>query len=248
VTKNAYVTGADRGLGFALVEELLKRGWQVFAGSYLKERKELDHLVSEYPGSLYVISLDISDISSVNAAAAVISSQTNKLNLIINNAGIASMHDKDSTIFEEIDYEELIHHFDVNALGMLRVTKSVLNLLLNADDKRLVNITSLAGSVKLLTRTTQIGYTMSKAAGNMQTKLLYNSLNPKGVKVFAIHPGWMHTKLFGDADLMKAAPFKPHEAAVLILDFTLNAEQDTDPESPLADHVFFGNDGKPMDY
>jgi len=238
----AYVTGADRGLGFALVEDLLKRGWHVFAGSFLSDRQGLDNLSGKYPGSLQVIILDISDISSVNAAAAEISSKINKLNLIINCAGIAGMHDRDTTIFGEIDYEEILRHLNINAVGMLRVTKSVLDLLLNADDKRLVNITSLAGSVKLLTRKNQIGYTMSKAASNMQTKLLYNSLSPKGVKVFAIHPGWMHTQIFGDdADLMKGAPFEPDQAAALILDFTLNAKQETD-------HVFFGNDGKPMEY
>ena len=240
--KNAYVTGADRGLGFALVEELLKRGWQVFAGSFLNEQNELVHLGGKYPGSLFVINLDISNISSVKAAAAEISAKTKALNLIINNAGIAGMHDRDTTIFDEIDYDELIRHLDINAVGMLRVTKSVLDLLLNGDDKRLVNITSLAGSVKLLTRQNQIGYTMSKAASNMQTKLLYNSLSPRGVKVFAIHPGWMHTQIFGnDADLMKGAPFEPNDAATLILDFTLNAKQETD-------HVFFGNDGNPMEY
>ena len=224
-----------------LTEELLKRGWHVFAGSYLSEKKDPSRLVGMYPGALRVIDLDISDSVSVNAAASEIAAQTDKLNLVINNAGIAAAHDKEATIFDEIDFDELIRTFNVNSLGMLRVTKSVLNLLLNADDKRLVNITSLAGSVKLLTRKNQIGYTMSKAAGNMQTKLLYNSLSPKGVKVFALHPGWMHTQIFGDPDLMKNAPFEPNEAAALILDFTLNAEQDTD-------HVFFGNDGKPMDY
>jgi NAD(P)-dependent dehydrogenase (short-subunit alcohol dehydrogenase family) len=239
--KTAYVTGADRGLGFAMVEELLKRGWQVFAGSYLSEKKELARLADMSPDALQVINLDISDNVSVNAAAAEIAAQTSQLNLIINNAGIATMHDRDSTILDDIDYDDIIHTFNVNALGMLRVTKSVLNLLLNAADKRLVNISSLAGSVKLLTRKNQIGYTMSKAACNMQTKLLYNTLKPKGVKVFAIHPGWMHTQLFGDPDLMKDAPYKPQEAAVLLLDFVLNTEQDTD-------HVFFGNDGKPMDY
>jgi len=213
----------------------------VFAGSYLSERKELERLAGIYPGALRVISLDVSDTASVNAAAVKIAAETDRLNLVVNNAGIALVNDKEATIFDDIDYDGIIQTFNVNALGMLRVTKSVLNLLLNAEDKRLVNITSLAGSVKLLTRKNQIGYTMSKAAGNMQTKLLYNSLNPKGVKVFAIHPGWIHTQLFGDPELMKDAPFKAHEGAALVLDFTLNAEQDND-------HVFFGNDGKPMAY
>ena len=103
MANTAYVTGADRGLGFGLVEELLKRGWHVFAGSFLSDRKELNNLAGKFSGSLDVISLDISDIASVKAAAAEISAKTNKLNLIINNAGIAGVHDKDTTIFDEID-------------------------------------------------------------------------------------------------------------------------------------------------
>ncbi|MCL2337483.1 MAG: SDR family NAD(P)-dependent oxidoreductase [Firmicutes bacterium] len=242
MTKTAYVTGADRGLGFWLAAGLLERGYNVFAGSYLPDYKELSTLSDKYGNSLNILPLDISNTNSVNGAATQIAKKTDYLNLLINNAGIATVHDKEITIFDDIDYDEILKMYNINTIGTLRVTKSVLSLLLKSQDKRLVNITSLAGSIKLLTRTNQYAYVMSKAASNIQTKLLYNSLNEKGVKVFAIHPGWMHSSLFdNNPDLMKGATFEPEDAANLILNFVLTANNDND-------HIFFNNDGTTLEY
>jgi NAD(P)-dependent dehydrogenase (short-subunit alcohol dehydrogenase family) len=240
--KTAYVTGADRGLGFGLTLELLERGYVVFAGSFLTDLGELSALTAKYGNSLSILPLDISDNKSVTEAATAIAKRTDSLNLLINNAGIATMHDKAATIFDDIDYDEILNVFNINSIGQLRVTKSVLNLLLKPQDKRLVNITSIAGSIKHLTRDNQFAYVMSKAASNIQTKLIYNSLHKEGLKVFAIHPGWMHTSLFdNNPDLMKNATFEPKEAAKLILDFVLTSNNDND-------HIFFNNDGTMLEY
>jgi len=240
--KNAYVTGANRGLGLALAERLLELGYNVFAGSYIPDCEELQDLSAKHGNALNVVQLDISDSDSVNKAAAEISKKTDSLNLLINNAGIAPLRDREATILNDIDCDEIIQAFDINAVGTLRVTKSVLPLLLKPQDKRLVNITSVAASVGLCTRSSQYAYTMSKAASNMQTKLIYNTFNKEGLKVFALHPGWMHTRLFGDSlDLMKGAPFEPEDSAKFILEFVLNAEQNDD-------HIFFNYDGTPMAY
>ena len=242
MNKFAYVTGADRGLGLALVAELLERGYTVFAGSYLTDAEGLVALQGRYGDALTVLPLDIGKIESVNAAAAAIRSKTDAIHVLINNAGIGPMHDKVTTIEGDLDYDEILTTIDINAVGMLRVTKSVLELLMKPEDKRLINITSLAASVGLLTRQNQYGYTMSKAASNMQTKLIYNTLHEKGLQVFALHPGWMHTSIFGDnPDLMKGAPFEPEDSAKLILDSFLTAKNESD-------HIFFNNDGTPMEY
>ncbi|WP_058301268.1 SDR family NAD(P)-dependent oxidoreductase [Gorillibacterium timonense] len=84
----AYVTGADRGLGLALTEGLLERGYQVYAGSYMSDWPELDRLAETYPKQLVQVPLDVSNGASVTAAADIIASQTPSLDLLINNAGI----------------------------------------------------------------------------------------------------------------------------------------------------------------
>jgi len=86
---------------------------------------------------------------------------------------------------------------DVNAYGPLRVTQQFLPLLKKGQMKRLVFISSEAGSIGDCPRKTEFGYTMSKAALNMEVKLLNNYLHPRGFQVFAIHPGWIRTDMGG---------------------------------------------------
>lgn len=212
----AYITGADRGLGLGLVTTLLEQKYKVYAGSYMPEWHELKEVADQYKEDLVIIPLDVSNDESVNKAAEKIKQDTKYLNIIINNAG--SARDRSGTIFEKQYYEDIRSLLEINALGPLRVTQSALELLLNGGElKILVNISSIAGSPALLTRVSQFGYTMSKAAVNTQSKLLHNNLKDQGVKVFAIHPGWMRSHLFGDINRMKDAPLEPIDSARAII-------------------------------
>lgn len=239
VERRAYVTGADRGLGLELVRGLLRMGYHVYAGLYMTDLPDLQKLAEEQNGQLDLIQLDVSDTDSVNQAAQNIRNRTEYLNLLINNAGIVK--ERNQTMEEDMYFDDMLNLFNVNTLGTLRVTKSVIDLLLKGDPKLLVNISSAAASVGGVTRKNQYGYTMSKAAINMQSKLIYNTYHDQGLEVRAVHPGWMHTSLFGDPDIMKAAPFEPDEAAALILNSVFQ---------PLRreGHIFTENDGTPMPY
>lgn len=84
----AFVTGADQGLGLAICSGLLERNWQVFAGQYLPKWTELTDLAEKYPGLLEIISLDVSSLESVKAAAQAVASKADHIDLLINNAGI----------------------------------------------------------------------------------------------------------------------------------------------------------------
>lgn len=237
--KRAYVTGADRGLGLELVKGLLQKGYHVFAGLYMTDLPDLQKLAEEQDGRLDLVQLDVSSLESVTKAAQSIRSRTEYLNLLINNAGIVK--ERNQTMDEDMYFDDMLNLFNVNTLGTLRVTKSVIDLLLKGNPKLLVNISSAAASVGGVTRKNQYGYTMSKAAINMQSKLIYNTYHDQGLEVRAVHPGWMHTSLFGNADIMKAAPFEPDEAAALILESVyLPLQQEG--------HIFTENDGTPMPY
>jgi len=207
----AYVTGADRGLGLALCAELLRNDYRVFAGSYLDARQELDRLAATHSEDLLVLPLDVASQRSVDEAAAKVAEATSSLNLLINNAGIAVERSK--TLADDLYIEDMRTLMEVNTFGPLRVAKSVLNLLLAATPKTLINISSMAGSVANLTRINQYGYTMSKAALNMQSKLIRNHFGPEGLNVLAVHPGGMPTLILGDPEITKNAPVKPEESA-----------------------------------
>jgi NAD(P)-dependent dehydrogenase (short-subunit alcohol dehydrogenase family) len=207
----AYVTGADRGLGLALVAELLGNSWEVYAGSYLSEHADLDRLAAGAPALLHVLPLDVTDQHSVDAAAAAITSGARRLNLLINNAGTAL--DRSRTILDDLYFDDMHLIMEVNAFGPLRVTKSVLPLLLRGEPRTLINISSIAASIGTITRNTQYAYTMSKVALNMQSRLLRNHLGEKGLVVLAVHPGAMPTLILGDLEKTKNAPVKPEESA-----------------------------------
>lgn len=214
--RKAYVTGADRGLGLALTEALIGHGYKVYAGSYLPDWPELVELSRRYSAEeLAIVPLDVTDTASVRQAARRIGEDTDELHVLVNNAGTA--RDRSGTILEEQVEDDIRNLFETNTLGPLRVTQSVLPLLLKSEAKTLVNISSIAGSVSGVTRINQYGYTMSKAALNMQSKLIHNHLKDSGLKVLVVHPGWMHSHIFGDLERMKNAPLQPADSARAIV-------------------------------
>lgn len=233
----AYVTGADRGLGLGFVQSLLEQDYQVYAGSYMSEWIELQELKKRYEDNLVVIPLDVSSDESVNNAAGIIKGHTDYLNVIINNAGIAS--DRSGTLLEGQYLDDIRTLFEINTFGPLRVTQSVLQLLLNGSQKTVMNISSLAGSIELLTRKNQIGYTMSKAALNMLSKSMHNNLMEFGVKLLVIHPGWMRSHIFGDIEKMKDAPLEPIESARAIVKLIHS-------KTEINDNIYMDYQGNPL--
>lgn len=203
------VTGADRGLGYALAEKYLQSGFYVAAGKYLKDGTELDNLKESYPERLEIIDLDVSSTDSVKSAYSHFRRKFDRLDILINNAGI--LGDINSTIYDEIDYDDIIRTFQVNTLGPLRMINNFLPLILNGKEKLIVNITSEAGSIGNCYRKNWFGYSMSKCSLNMESALLQNELRDKGVRILLFHPGWMRTLM--EPERNKEAPALPEEAA-----------------------------------
>lgn len=194
--KTIYITGADRGLGLALTKVFLEEQFKVFAGRYMADWPELDELQEKYKNDLVIIPLDVTNQQSVDAAADIIRKQVGNLDVLINNA--AAYKDRSEDIFGEFHYEDMMNLFDTNALGPLRVSKSVVPLLMKGKSKILANISSEAGSLTDSWRKKEYGYSMSKSALNMQLTILQNQLEEFGIKVLAFHPGYVRTYIFGD--------------------------------------------------
>ncbi|MFP4016490.1 MAG: SDR family NAD(P)-dependent oxidoreductase [Halanaerobiales bacterium] len=195
----AYVTGADRGLGLALTEVLLKNNYKVYAGSYLSDWNALDDLKKEYGDSLEIISLDVTEEQSVEEAAKIVKKDTDILDVLINNAGI--IMNRSGNILEDLYFEDMRKMYEVNTLGPLKVTHSVIDILIKSDKKLLINISSEAGSIGDCWREKEFGYSMSKSALNMQSAILHNHLKRYGVKVLALHPGWLKSYMLGEKNM-----------------------------------------------
>ena len=223
--QTALVTGADRGLGLALVEGLLDRGWRVFAGQYMPVWPALGELAERHAEVLTVVPLDVGSKTSAQAAAVAVTQQVDHLDLIISNAGVSSPAMK-RHISEPQDYEEMHRLYDVNTLGALRVVEAFLPLMAEGEFKRLCFVSSEAGSITVAQRTSWYSYCMSKAALNMAVKIMFNDLHSEGYTFRLYHPGWMRTYMSGTKGT--AADLEPEEAAAKALPIFLNARADED--------------------
>ena len=209
--KTACVTGADRGVGKALAEQLVGRGYTVFAG-ILKEESASSYEGND-GGRLHLIPMDVSSDESVREAKRQIEARTDRLDLLINNAAI--LGDIEKTIWDELDFDEMIRVFNVNALGPLRVTQALIGLLAQGDEKQIINVSSEAGSIGSCYRTSWYAYCMSKAALNMESHLLFNEWKKHNGRVLVVHPGWVQTHMRGVLDA--AAALTPDQSAEGIL-------------------------------
>lgn len=222
--KKVFITGTDKGLGLYLSSTFLRAGWQVYAGIY-RSVDNLQHLELEYGSHLACVSLDVTDMASVITAQQRIATLTEALDVLINNAAVY-LPPKPVRQLAELDLTDghLEETLNVNSLGPLRVTQQFLPLLEKGTTKLIINISSEAGSIGDCWRTSEYAYCMSKAALNMQSRILQNDLKSRGFKVLAIHPGWMRTDMGG-----QEADIHPGEAAEKIFELAMNPRSATDP-------------------
>ena len=219
--KISLVTGADHGVGLALAEELLNRGYYVIATRFYAEESLLDELKNRYPEQLEIVSVDIGKDESVTKLKKTVTTLVPHVDLLINNAGI--LGDMEKVLGDELDFDEMLRVINVNALGTLRVTNALAELVIKSNDKTVVNISSEAGSIEDCDRVGWFGYCMSKAANNMQSTLVHNNLKKLGGKVIAIHPGHVATYMRGHLDT--TAKITPEQSAKGILHVVLDEER-----------------------
>jgi len=202
----AVVTGAERGLGLCLVRDLLSAGVVVVAGKRASDRNL--RALGERGGRLTIVQMDVSDAASVREAADWVAARLGAVDLLVNNAAVHPGFQGVPLEARDLSDGALERTMEVNAFGPLRATQRFLPLLERGTGKTVVNVSSEAGSVAGARRAAEFEYCMSKAALNMETRLLANALGPRGFRVFAVHPGWMRTDMGGSG-----ADLSPEEAS-----------------------------------
>ncbi|MBQ9766130.1 MAG: SDR family NAD(P)-dependent oxidoreductase [Lachnospiraceae bacterium] len=225
--KYALVTGTDHGVGLALAEGLLERGYYVVAARLNPTETQIDELRDNNKERMFVVELDIGSDQSVAAMKEKVAQIVPHIDLLINNAGI--LGDMSKVLGDELDFDEMLRVINVNALGTLRVSNALADLVLAGEDKTIVNISSEAGSIADCWREGWFGYCMSKAANNMQSALVHNNVRKHGGKVMVLHPGHVATYMRGHLDT--TANLTPKESATGILRVVLDTEFE-DSERP----------------
>jgi NAD(P)-dependent dehydrogenase (short-subunit alcohol dehydrogenase family) len=191
------ITGASRGIGLALTSEMASRGWSVLAGArHPASAHALQAAaLAASPGSIDILSLDVRDDGSVQGAAEEAAAKFRSLDVLINNAGV--FPEEGSEPLEQLPLDCFEEAFAVNVVGVARVTRLFLPLLTRSSHPRVVNISSLAGSITTKDDSRHYCYSASKAALNMLTRAMAAELRPRGVTVVAVTPGWVKTEMGG---------------------------------------------------
>lgn len=201
--KTVLITGANKGIGFETARQLLQKGFYVFIGSRNLENgsEAVKKLKAEDLTHAEAIQLDVTDNRSVQAAREEIGKKTDVLDILINNAGING-GSAPYTVLEAAT-NEYLDALTTNVVGVANVTQAFIDLLRNAPEPRIVNVSTSVGSLSLQSdpqwpayNYAKYGvYAISKAALNMYTVQLAYELRNTNFKVNAVCPGLTKTDL-----------------------------------------------------
>ena len=200
----AFITGANKGIGFEVARQLGKQGIHVLVGARDAERgaAAVEQLQAEGITATY-IPIDVTDDASVQAAAQTISEQFGKLDILVNNAGISP---REAFVpLSALDLNLMRKAYDTNVFGVVAVTQAMLPLLKQGDSPRVVMVSSMAGSLNTITNPDSFfatvppffTYPATKTALNGITVWMARDLAAEGIKVNMVCPGYVATDLNG---------------------------------------------------
>jgi len=210
MTTTALITGANKGIGLETARQLAARGMTVFLGARDPGRgTDAERALRADGLDARLVQLDVTDETSIAAAAALIGDELGSLDVLVNNAGITTSGGPPS----QTSLGGLREILETNVLGVIAVTNAVLPLLLRAPAARIVNVSSEIGSVTFMSDRSSpawgmpasISYPASKSMLNMVTAMYAKELAGTAVKVNAANPGYCATDLNGHNGFRSAA-------------------------------------------
>lgn len=205
-TKIALVTGATRGIGFETARQLAAAGVHVLLAGRDPARAATAAAELRTEGlPVDPITLDVTDAASIAAAAEQVRAEHGRLDILVNNAGI--LRDDPALKPSQQSMDAWRATFDTNVFGLVAVTNAFLPLLRAAPSARIVNVSSLLGSIREHLNPDSFiydfkipAYNVSKTAVNAWTVQLAHELKDSTVKVNTIHPGYVRTDMNRNGD------------------------------------------------
>ena len=191
----AFISGANRGIGFGLTLEMVHHGCKVAAGYRDESRSEKLLTEAEKERNILPVKVDVTIEDDLKRLYRFIENHFGHLNILVNSAGVSI---KESAEVNKLNWEDLARNLEVNVGGPLMTSKTLYPLLQKGKEKKIININSQMGSIQL-TDGGATPYRVSKAALNMLSRNQAIEYKGEGVAVVIVHPGWVKTDMGGSA-------------------------------------------------
>jgi NAD(P)-dependent dehydrogenase (short-subunit alcohol dehydrogenase family) len=199
----ALITGANKGIGFETARQLGRLGIVVVLGSRdVQKGEEAAAKLRSESLDARALKLDVTDPADYHAAAQFLEQQFGKLDILVNNAGVMLRAEFPGNDTSKTAADVLRKTFEVNFFGPVALTQALLPLLRKSEAGRIVNLSSVLGSLTLhadpsspIYGSKSLAYDSSKAALNMFTNHLAHELRNTAIKVNSAHPGWVKTDM-----------------------------------------------------
>ena len=184
----AVITGGSRGIGLGIAKELLKENFDVILVAR-KKSEDVEELRTRYGDRVSFCPYDISDGKSIETLVAYADAKFGKIDVLVNNAGVAPKERKDILEITGEDFDDVVN---INLKGTFFVTQKFVPLLRKSESSRIVNISSMSSYTASVNRGE---YCISKAGISMITKLFAVRLAEFGISVIEIRPGIIETDM-----------------------------------------------------
>jgi len=193
----ALITGANKGLGLEIARQLGQKGIIVVLGARQGKAEAPAAELRAEGFDAHAVELDVTNAADIAALPAFFENTFGRLDILVNNAGVQLDNGFDTSP------DSLRQTYEANVVGPYAITQALLPLLRQAPAGRIVNQSSILGSLATISAGqggswATPGYTSSKAALNMLTVVLAQHLADTSIKVNAAHPGWVKTDLGGE--------------------------------------------------
>ncbi len=195
MSKVVFITGGSSGIGKCVGEYLTLKGYKVYGTSRNPEKIKQ----SKFP----LVALDVRDSDSIKKAIEQVISQSGKIDILINNAGVGI-----TGAIEEVSQQEILNNFQTNVFGPIEVIKAVLPSMRAQKSGLIINVTSIAGYMGLPFRGI---YCASKSALEMVTESLRMELKPYKIELTNVAPGDFATNIAQGryhAPVLEDSPYK----------------------------------------
>ena len=203
--KVAFISGANRGIGFETAKKLAEQGIKVILGSRDLNKGEMaQNELAALGAEVDLVQYDAKDMDAPQRVYQYISEKYHKLDILINNAGVLLTGNLFVTNSSTVSDDDVKETFQVNLFSVISLTQALLPLIKKSNAGRIVNVSTILSSLTLhsakdspIQPAKEFAYNASKTALNAYTVHLASELKDTKIKVNSGHPGWVKTELGG---------------------------------------------------